>query len=119
MKKFRTTGPILTAGLVIAIAGLAWWSPAERGTSAIARKNNSATPSDVSARVRLIARLGRSGRLNEANREVHLLMQRTPAFSAREWVTEAYQGVRRADDREEYIRLLVSLGLPEHPRHQP
>jgi len=73
---------------------------------------------EVGARVRLIARLGRKGRLNEANKEAVLLMQRVPTFSAREWVTDTYLGVRREPEREENIRLLVSLGLPEHRKER-
>ncbi len=98
------------AGAVLALLSLAWWHPGEPD---VVRVGGELSHAEVSARVRLIARLGRKGRFNEANHEAVLLMQRAPEFSARKWVTDAYLGIRREDEREENIRLLVSLGLPE------
>jgi len=67
----------------------------------------------VSARARLIGRLARKGLRNDATREAAALLRGAPGFSAREWVERTYGGVKRDEDREAEVRLLVGLGLPE------
>ncbi len=113
MNNSRGLAVAALAGALIALLSLLWWRPSETQEVLIRGELSHA---EISARVRLISRLGRKGRRNEANQEAVLIMQRVPEFSARDWVTDAYLGVRRKDEREENIRLLVSLGLPEHSR---
>lgn len=97
--------------------GFAAWSPdgqdVDRGSQATSLDKD-ASAGEISARVRVVQRLAQQGRFNEANAEAQKLMQRAPLFSVRRWVTDAYEGIRREDEREENIRLLVSVGLPEH-----
>jgi hypothetical protein len=109
---------------VLVVLGFRSFSPGSMPDTppAVARSGDfgSLGPGDISARVRVIQRLGRRGRLNEANDEAQRLMALAPDFDARRWVTQAYNGVRRADEREDDIRLLVSLGLPaQRARKQP
>jgi len=71
------------------------------------------TSAAAGARARLVARLARSGRIDEARREARELMASEPAFRARPWVEATYHGVRRPQELESDITTLRQAGIPE------
>ena len=105
----------------VSLGALAFWSPDDTyiDVQPIAQIPAAEVSSaGIDARVRLIQRYARQGRLNDANEEARALMARAPKFSVRRWVMDAYAGIRREDELESDIRLLVGAGLPEFPRQR-